>query len=50
MCLSEQRIRGCCELPLLVSPGEALMKAEKVKSLKALKIAYFNADFADFFK
>ena len=42
--------QGMLELPLLVSPGEALMKAEKVKPLKAQKIAYFNADFADFFK
>ena len=50
MCLIQQRIWGRCELPLLVSPGEALMKAEKVKPLKALKIAYFNADLADFFK
>ena len=50
MCLSQQRIWACCELPPLVSPGEALMKAQKMKPLKALKIAYFNADFADFFK
>ena len=50
MCLGQQRIWECYELPLLVSPCEALMKAEKVKPLKVLKIAYFNADFVDFFK